>query len=274
MQSHDYVPGVSGWKLAQGEIEINSATFTVGGLPSEPRLITITAGEWPDSELPANAIERYRFIGEQVQKIPAKWVASAEFTSEDFSFDRDGSDYRTTLTYTRPETAEEAAARVEKSKQPGARAHLVDGVLTITSNGIPRVRIGNLEKPDAPKPFIIVDGVTYIREGFIEDATVTSAKIDTNWSVKMQLTADGRYVAAGIGQGLDSQFPVNAERFAIQEPTEFEQAMAKGGEAVLELLVRGVSDTALGHELASPITDQLRDVLRAELRPGGLLHRR
>ncbi|MBX8534517.1 phage tail protein [Pseudomonas cichorii] len=47
-------------------------------------------------------------------------------------------------------------------------------------------------------------------------------KASTMWSVKMQLTADGRYVAAGIGlgientaAGLQSQFLVSADRFAL-----------------------------------------------------------
>ncbi|MCE0464913.1 phage tail protein [Pseudomonas uvaldensis] len=50
----------------------------------------------------------------------------------------------------------------------------------------------------------------------------TSGKLNTMWSVKMQLTADGKYVAAGIGlgientaTGLQSQFLVSADRFAI-----------------------------------------------------------
>ncbi|WP_053151007.1 phage tail protein [Pseudomonas sp. P97.38] len=50
----------------------------------------------------------------------------------------------------------------------------------------------------------------------------TNGKLSTMWSVKMQLTADGKYVAAGIGlgientaAGLQSQFLVSADRFAI-----------------------------------------------------------
>ncbi|WP_234407522.1 host specificity protein J [Pseudomonas bohemica] len=50
----------------------------------------------------------------------------------------------------------------------------------------------------------------------------TSGKLSTVWSVKMQVTADGQYVAAGIGlgientgAGLQSQFLVSADRFAI-----------------------------------------------------------
>lgn len=50
----------------------------------------------------------------------------------------------------------------------------------------------------------------------------TAGKLSTMWSVKMQLTSDGRYVAAGIGlsientgAGLQSQFLVSADRFAV-----------------------------------------------------------
>ncbi|WP_348971403.1 phage tail tip fiber protein [Pseudomonas atacamensis] len=50
----------------------------------------------------------------------------------------------------------------------------------------------------------------------------TSGKLSTMWSVKMQVTANGQYVAAGVGlgientgAGLQSQFLVSADRFAI-----------------------------------------------------------
>ena len=50
----------------------------------------------------------------------------------------------------------------------------------------------------------------------------TAGKLSTMWSVKMQVTANGQYVAAGIGlgientgAGLQSQFLVSADRFAI-----------------------------------------------------------
>ncbi|MGX1186657.1 putative phage tail protein [Pseudomonas sp. F-14 TE3623] len=50
----------------------------------------------------------------------------------------------------------------------------------------------------------------------------TAGKLNTMWSVKMQVTAGGQYVAAGIGlgientgTGLQSQFLVSADRFAI-----------------------------------------------------------
>ncbi|MEE4683653.1 DUF1983 domain-containing protein [Pseudomonas alliivorans] len=50
----------------------------------------------------------------------------------------------------------------------------------------------------------------------------TAGKLTSMWSVKMQVTQDGRYVAAGIGlgientgAGLQSQFLVSADRFAV-----------------------------------------------------------
>jgi predicted phage tail protein len=50
----------------------------------------------------------------------------------------------------------------------------------------------------------------------------SDGKLSTMWSVKMQVTAGGQYVAAGIGlgientgAGLQSQFLVSADRFAI-----------------------------------------------------------
>ncbi|KAE9642369.1 DUF1983 domain-containing protein [Pseudomonas sp. PB103] len=50
----------------------------------------------------------------------------------------------------------------------------------------------------------------------------TNGKLTTMWSVKMQVTANGQYVAAGIGlgientgSGLQSQFLVSADRFAV-----------------------------------------------------------
>jgi len=47
MQSHDYVPGLSGLRidLKTGELELNSLRLQVGSLPSDPQLVTVIAGE-------------------------------------------------------------------------------------------------------------------------------------------------------------------------------------------------------------------------------------
>lgn len=50
----------------------------------------------------------------------------------------------------------------------------------------------------------------------------TNGKLETMWSVKMEVNAEGQYVAAGIGLGIEnvdgvlqSQFLVNADRFSV-----------------------------------------------------------
>ncbi|QQX60928.1 hypothetical protein [Pseudomonas chlororaphis] len=91
---------------------------------------------------------------------------------------------------------------------------------------------------DQPKPFIVIDGVTYISEAEVERASIASAKLGDDWKVKTVLL-NGKYVATGIGLGVDSQFLASADKFALKTPS-----------------------------------DLIRDVLRAELRPGGILHLR
>lgn len=174
MQSNAYVQAMSGFLFnpSTGEFELNTARLQVGALPSDPQKITITAGEWPDNELPSNAIKRYAFIGAELEKVPAEFRESAEFTTEDFSFDRDGSDYRTTLTYVRQETQDEAKARYEKTKAAGTRISLVGGVLSISHDGVLRTQITGLQKDEKPAPFIVFDGVTYISASCIEEASL------------------------------------------------------------------------------------------------------
>ena len=55
-----------------------------------------------------------------------------------------------------------------------------------------------------------------------QSVATLDGKVSTSWSVKMQVTADGKYVAAGVGlgiengpAGLQSQLLVSADRFAI-----------------------------------------------------------
>lgn len=55
-----------------------------------------------------------------------------------------------------------------------------------------------------------------------QSVAALDGKVSTSWSVKMQVTSNGQYVAAGIGlgiengpAGLQSQFLVSADRFAI-----------------------------------------------------------
>lgn len=246
IQSSNYVPGVSGWKLdhVSGDFEINSAQIQVGTLPSDPQLITVTAGSWSEYDLPANALERLAFIGAELEKIPAECRASAEFTTEDISFDRDGSDVRTSLTYERHETAEEVAVRQARAKVAGTRITQKGGLTTISIDGVTRFRFGDLTKTEQPPPFVVADDQVFIDQAF---------------------------VVAGIGPGLPSQFLVSADRFAFND---------RSAPDILLDIAGKIGETKLGQELkeqvdllGSNLDDRVKSLIRKELMPGGLLHR-
>ncbi|EIM15925.1 phage tail tip fiber protein [Pseudomonas chlororaphis] len=181
------------------------------------------------------------------------------------------------------------------------------------------VILGRLDAPepengsasDQPKPFIVVDGVTYISEAEVERASITNAKIVAGlaepirqggffsggytgdgpengsgviapgtdrlsdmWSVKMEATADGKYVASGLGLGIESQFLVDAGRLAINNsaenaPQPGDALKAGGVTSMLDAMASTISETSLGKDLAA----QIHDVLRAELKQGGMLYR-
>lgn len=172
LQTSDYVPGISGIRLdfKTGAFEINGGSVAVGSLPSEPQMITITVGEWAESDMPANAIERYRFIGDQLIAVPDEHRDSAEFTTEDMSFDRDGSDIRTTLTYQRLETDQEAAERV--SRQVGSGVVINDAGMTITRNGKVIARLGC--RMDGEQPFAFKGDQLFINEASMDSAAITT----------------------------------------------------------------------------------------------------
>lgn len=277
IQSSNYVPGVSGWKLNTliGDFEINSSSIAVGSLPSDPQPITITAGGWSDYDLPANAIERYAFIGAELAKIPAECRASAEFTTEDISFDRDGSDYRTTLTYIRQETQEEAKARHEKARLTGARIVRAGGCTTGIVDGVVRWRFGDLDaplpEPEQPQPFKVDGEKVYLEKAFVDDASITKAKIVDECAVRIEAGPGGRKLAAGIGLGIESQYVVKADRFAIN---------GRNASDLLRDIASMIDETTPGQGLkeqvdlqGSSLADQVKTVLRKELMPGGLLHR-
>ncbi len=109
------------------------------------------------------------------------------------------------------------------------------------------VQIGNLDKvpspkvePQAPAPslFIVIGGVTLIRDAEVECDTTSKPELVRDWSVKTTLL-NGRHIACGIGPGPEGQAS------ADQVATDVES-----------------------------VADVVRKVLREELRPGGLLHRR
>lgn len=323
LQSSNYVPGVSGVRIdfKTGAIEINGGSVAVGSLPSEPQTITVTAGEWAESDMPANAMERYRFIGDKVMEIPCQYRDSAEFSTEDASFDRDGSDVRIRLTYQRMETAEEAKAR---ALRPADSVVINErGDMTITSGGKVVARLGRWK--DDEQPFAVEGDQVFISQAFIDQFAIkaqiveeASARASADAVLESRIGAlearpyrddssDGalRDALADWKPGsalLAGQFLTAADRFAVSVAknangqyvctgvgidqasgetkdgqTDIERAIEKGDAAeILRLLTAQIAESGLGLELRSKIdaVDTVREVIRKELRPGGLLHRR
>lgn len=126
----------------------------------------------------------------------------------------------------------------------------------------------NQPAADSSKPFIVFDGVVYISEAELKRATVASAKLTEDWSVRMSLSENGQQVVSGVGLGLDSQILVSADKFAIN---------GRGADEILDDIAKALSETSLSKELCrkiDPLPEVIRSVIREELRPGGLLHRR
>ncbi|WP_028697967.1 hypothetical protein [Pseudomonas putida] len=330
IQSANYVTGVSGYRfdLKTGALEINRGHVAVGSLSSAPQMITVTVGEWPESDLPSNAVEYYNFIGAQVAKIPAEHRDSAELSTEDISFDRDGSDIRTTLTYRRLETEQEALTRV--SRLTGSGITINGDGMTITCNGKVMARLGcpKSDDPSVDQSFVVEGDQVFISQALIDqfatkaqivDEASTRASADealagrigalekaicrgdesegalrdalTDWkpgtallagqfltaadrfAVTTAKNANDQYVCIGIGLGID---PARGE--TKDDRTDMDRAIEKGDVSeVLGLLSGMLADSDLGLELRSKIEDQaeaVREVIREELRPGGLLHRR
>lgn len=158
----------------------------------------------------------------------------------------------------------------------GWKLHTATGFLEV--NGVMRMGglLGADVKEPEPAPFIVVDGVTYIRRAEVGAGSVSQEKLDSNWQLKMSINSIGQVVASGVGIGLDSQFLVEADRFAVEQSQ-------RDATKLLDDLAAQLSKTELGSELAEQLerfsseeqlAEQVREVICKELRPGGLLHRR
>jgi len=143
-----------------------------------------------------------------------------------------------------------------------------NGSLEFKSSGDPC--LSSVGKEEPPKPFIVVDGVTYMRQESSSESSTEKPKLTPQWTVKLELL-NGQYVAAGIGLGIASQFLVSADRFAVND---------RDAEQILEELEGRISQTELVSAMAAqaeqikPIAETVREVLREELQPGGILHRK
>lgn len=202
MQSADYVPGVSGWKITKGLIEIN-------GGPMGP--VRIGDLDRPQSATPDELLKEVRSSAKEPAK---KFVIVGG------------------VVYINGAMVEDASISARITEEVSARAS-ADEAMT--------GRTGALEAA--------------LAEGNLNTQFLVSSD---RFAVTMAKNAAGQYVCTGIGVGIETE----------QKPT--------GVDEVLQQLTAQISQSSLGLELQSKIDamDSVRDVIRQELKPGGLLHRR
>ncbi|QOI04609.1 hypothetical protein [Pseudomonas savastanoi] len=260
MQSDNYVPNISGWKFDKltGEFEINSAKISVGGLSDQPQTITVTAGEWAASDLPASAIEHYAFIGAEIFKIPAEYRESAQLTTQDESYDPDFADIRTTLTYQRPETAEEVAARVSASRSAGCSIKKEGDKFTFSHDGLTRVMWGNLtDSADKPATPFHAEG----DQVFLSQVLVDAGKLSTDWGLRKTTNAAGQMIVTGVGIGL-GEAPIEKVVDALGRTACDAETDAK---KVLDHLLGSISEADLSEGLKNFKLEDFLSELKKEV---------
>jgi hypothetical protein len=173
----------------------------------------------------------------------------------------------------------------------GWKINTATGEFEANSDGVsvsgvdPNARYCGRSRAVSAVPFIVHEGKVYISQAMIDQCVIDPAQL----AVKLERNGNGQYVATGIGLGV----------------SEFEKARAKGPDAVLRYLSEEISSSKLATDLRRSIDDGnsdlavalaeagkmklekvaskdrerameevVRDVLRKEVRPGGLLSRR
>lgn len=120
----------------------------------------------------------------------------------------------------------EQSARIEDGLALGRRVDTVVARQNTTDslvNSISQAQVGNsngiaalANRLDTVQ--VRVDGTSASVQQLSQAQARTDNKLATQWSVKMQVTADGRYYAAGVSLGIEdrqSQFLVSADNFAV-----------------------------------------------------------
>jgi len=69
IQSSNYVPGVSGWKLNSltGEFEINSCTLGSAANAPERQMVSVEVASWSKYDLPKNAASLLQFMQAELE---------------------------------------------------------------------------------------------------------------------------------------------------------------------------------------------------------------
>lgn len=176
IQSANYVPGVSGWKLNSltGEFEINSCTLGSAANAPERQVVSVEVSSYSKYDLPKNAGELLAFMQAELQKVPEEYRHDALFEDFDASYGDDSFSARFFLSYSRLETEQELAERLEKAKVAGTHLSIKNGDMTVTHDGVVRLKIRNPDQPEPEQtqPFKVDGGSVYISEAAIADAMI------------------------------------------------------------------------------------------------------
>ncbi|WP_262410154.1 phage tail tip fiber protein [Pseudomonas fluorescens] len=149
IQSANYVPGVSGWKLNHdGTFEISSCTLGSAARAPERQMVSVEVASWSKYDLPKNAANLLQFMQAELAQVPEQYRHAAEFEDFDASYGDESFNSRLFLSYARLETEEELADRLEKPKVAGTRVSIKSGLFTISHDGVVRCKIGNLDQPE------------------------------------------------------------------------------------------------------------------------------
>lgn len=183
VQSANYVPGISGWKLEKdGTFEINSCILGSAAKAPERQTVSVEVASWSKYDLPKNAANLLQFMQAELQKVPEEYRHAAEFEEFDASYGDESFNARLFLSYSRLETEEELAHRLEKAKVAGTHVSIKNGEMTVTHDGVLRFKIGGLRqlepKPEQVHPFIIGGKQFAINSAFTQDGAIASAKVD------------------------------------------------------------------------------------------------
>lgn len=114
-------------------------------------------------------------------------------------------------------------------------------------------------------PFVVVNGKTYLAQATIEQCTI---------GLRAQEGADGKFYAAGLGASVE-QVQADAEA-VLGKVVDARQVLDYISDQISETsLAEGVKAYAASNDAAVAVRvgRLVRQVLRDELKPGGMLHR-
>lgn len=254
MQSADYVPGISGWKIHDHvRLELNEGNSRVH---AEVKMITI-AGPGQTNDQAAQELSQF-LKSYTPEEAPAVTCLTSRITAETSArahadmalasrIDSVQCFTNPTELHVKPEEAVEPL-RMGKVVFHGETARAIrDAQEVLRAAGAGQLEVVKREN-EGDSPFVVIDGQVFITEATVESAAVTSSciKVESDkpgsdhvvldgYKVKLAANKQGQYYVAGVGLGMS---PVTS-----------------------------------GLRLGPSLEEDVRHLLREELKPGGILHR-